>query len=329
MEGIEKKGYVGAMRITEHPVLWAIIILALLVVGALILISLYFYNMAIQRNSKQFLSDNKDLVPTEPTPIPFDGPKWVDGHSPETWHIHSHDGLELVAYYLTAQPPTTKTVVLAHGYSGCGKDMGLLAKYYYEQLGYNVLMPDDRGHGASEGDYIGFGWADRLDYLRWIHKLIENQGEDIQIVLHGISMGGATVMMLSGETLPPQVKVIVEDCGYTSVYDQLAYQLRRMYKMQPFPLLHTTSLLTKLKAGYSFSEASSLKQLEKNKLPMLFIHGVDDTFVPAEMIWTLYNACKTEKDILLVEGASHGMAYITDKATYEQKVSDFIGRFIK
>lgn len=189
-------------------------------------------------------------------------------------------------------------------------------------------MPDDRGHGGSEGDYIGFGWPDRKDYLLWIRKIIEAVGESAQIVLHGISMGGATVMMISGEKLPEQVKVIVEDCGYTSVYDQLLYQLKRIYKLPAFPILPATSLLTRMKAGYHFNEASALKQLDKNKLPTLFIHGSEDTFVPTEMVWRLYEACKTEKEIYIAEGAGHGMAYSTDKAAYEQKVSDFVGRYL-
>lgn len=148
----------------------------------------------------------------------------------------SEDGLELVGYYIPANTITTKTVILAHGYSSKGKDMGGFAAFYYDKLGYNVLMPDDRGHGASKGDYIGFGWPDRKDYLLWIRKIVDKVGEEGQIALHGISMGGATVMMISGEALPEQVKVIIEDCGYTSVYDQLAYQLERMYKLPTFPI---------------------------------------------------------------------------------------------
>lgn len=316
------------MAITMHPVLIGIILAAIIVAGALIGVSYYFYNMAIKRNSKEFLSDNKDLVPDEPTPVEQNGDKWIENQTYETWHISSNDGLKLVGYYKAAAIPTNKMAILAHGYSGSGKDMGSFAKFYYEKLGFNVLMPDDRGHGASEGDYIGFGWPDRKDYLLWIQKGVEKLGEAAQIVLHGISMGGATVMMVSGEALPKQVKAIVEDCGYTSVYDQLAYQLRRLYKLPPFPILHTTSWLTSIKAGYSFAEASSLKQLENNKLPMLFIHGGDDTFVPTEMAMRLFDTCKTEKDIFIVEGASHGMAYRTDEAAYEQKVSHFIKRYI-
>lgn len=108
------------------------------------------------------------------------------------------------------------------------------------------------------------------------------------------------------EDLPPQVKAIIEDCGYTSVDAQLSYQLSRMYHLPSFPLLNTTSLVTKLKAGYSFSEASALEQIKKNKLPILFIHGAEDWFVPVSMVYELYEACPSEKELYIVEGAGHG-----------------------
>jgi fermentation-respiration switch protein FrsA (DUF1100 family) len=336
-----------AMTLNIHPI-WigtgSLIILLLLI---LVAVSYYFYHVAIKRNSKEFLSDNADLaqiqssnstdetvaeallVKVQPTPVEPMGVEWVENQGYETWHLKSDDNLTLVGYYLAAKTPSANTVILAHGYSSQGKDMGSIAKFYYEKLGYNVLMPDDRGHGSSEGDYIGFGWPDRKDYLLWIRKVVEVVGDSAQIVLHGISMGGATVMMVSGEDVPRQVKAIVEDCGYTSVYDQLHYQLKRIYKLPSFPILPATSLLTRLKAGYHFNEASALSQLKKNKLPMLFIHGAEDTFVPTEMVWKLYEACTTEKELYIVAKAGHGMAYATDKQTYEQKVTDFIGRYMK
>lgn len=323
-----------------------IILLVLIVIAVLAVISVYFYNLAIKRGSKDFLSSSGDLVQNDgggekesaidlglqeedvPAALELDGVQWVDSQNPQIWHITTKDGLKLQGYYLPAKSPTANTVILAHGYSSKGKDLGLIARFYYEQFGYNVLMPDDRGHGESEGNYIGFGWVDRNDYLQWIRKTVDTVGEEARIVLHGISMGGATVMMVSGEPLPKQVKAIIEDCGYTSVRDQLAYQLNRLYKLPAFPILQATSLLTKLKAGYSFAEASALRQLARNKLPMLFIHGSDDTFVPTEMVYRLYDACHTEKELYVAEGAGHGLAYSTNKAVYERKVHDFIARYV-
>lgn len=228
----------------ESTVVYLVSILVL-IVGSLIVGSFYFYTLAIKRSVKDFLSNNEDLQPArgnppsnpESTPEEMTGREWLETQNLETWQIASQDGLRLVGYYLPAQTDTTKTVILAHGYTSQGKDMASFARFYHDKLGYNVLMPDARGHGQSEGNYIGFGWPDRKDYLIWIAKCIERVGEEAQIALHGISMGAATVMMVSGEDLPEQVKAIVEDCGYTSVYDQLAYQLKRMYKLPPVPIV--------------------------------------------------------------------------------------------
>lgn len=110
-------------------------------------------------------------------------------------------------------------------------------------------MPDARGHGKSEGDYIGFGWDERKDYLQWINRIIKKDPQS-EIVLHGVSMGAATVMMTSGEKLPDNVKAFVEDCGYSSVKGELGYQLKEMFNLPAFPLIPVTSLVTKVRAGY-------------------------------------------------------------------------------
>jgi len=310
--------------------------------------SFYLYHIGIERKTQDLFSQNMQLTQAlqlreqgqslsvmatveqfDFSQTDKDSQGWTESQTYETWTVISGDGLKLVGYYIPARVSTTKTVILAHGYGGRGMEMGQFAKFYAQNLGYNVLLPDARGHGSSEGDYIGLGWPDRLDYLLWIQKVVDRVGNDAQIALHGLSMGGATVMMLSGEILPEQVKVIVEDSGYTSVYDELAYQLKRVYNLPSFPFISATSLLTDMRAGYNFSEASSLKQVEKNKTPMLFIHGVSDSFVPVEMVWQLYDACQAEKELYLVQGADHGMAFNADQANYQTILSDFLSLFIE
>jgi hypothetical protein len=311
-------------------VLMSLVLLVLFLAGVLVVASLYFYDVAIKRSKKDFLVDNEDLKNPENNQEATQRERWdwLAGQTLELWQITSEEGLNLVGYYLAAGSPTSKTVILAHGYTSQGHDMESFAWFYRDILGFNVLMPDARGHGQSQGDYIGFGWHERKDYVLWIQRIIDKLGDDVQIALHGISMGGATVMMVSGEELPSQVKVIVEDCGYTSAYEELAYQLKRMYKLPPFPILPATSVVAKLRAGYSLYEASALKQVEKTHLPVLFIHGDDDRFVPTEMVYRLYEACQSEKEIYIVQGAGHGHAYGTDRTAYVQKVGDFVGRFI-
>ncbi|WP_308737698.1 alpha/beta hydrolase [Paenibacillus sp. AR247] len=135
--------------------------------------------------------------------------------------------------------------------------------------------------------------------------------------------------MVSGEELPGQVKCIVSDCAYTSVRDILTHQLKQMYKLPPFPLLPATSLMCKLRAGYSFGEASALKQVARTKLPILFIHGDRDTFVPYAMLHRLVDAAVGDKEVYVVQGASHANAYFVDKKEYERRIRQFIGRYIR
>ncbi|RFU61993.1 alpha/beta hydrolase [Peribacillus glennii] len=291
--------------------------------------SFYFYHVAVTRSSKDFLEGNPDLEVTSEMTTAYEGKEWMAKKVFENAMITSNDGLKLKAYYLKAKHPTKKTAIIAHGYASKAKDMGAYAKFYHEKLGFNVLMPDNRGHGESEGDYIGFGWDDRKDYLQWIDYVLGMNGEETEIILHGVSMGGAAVLMASGEKLPQNVKAIVSDCAYTSAEDVLPYRLTRMYNLPGFPILQSTSMLTKVRAGYSFKEASAIKQVAKTDKPVLFIHGRADTFVPVEMAHRLYNNTNSNKKLVLVPDAGHGNAYDADQEGYEKTVAGFLAKYMK
>ncbi|MCJ8012867.1 alpha/beta hydrolase [Paenibacillus sp. KQZ6P-2] len=298
-----------------------LIFIVLVLAGA----SMYFYNVGIRRSKKDFLEEDPALVKLD-HPWEHEG-EWLGSQPVETLHLESADGLTLSGYYIPAEQPSYRTVILVHGYSSQGKEMGAFAKLYHG-MGFHVLMPDNRGHGQSGGSYIGFGWPDRQDIMQWIHYILAKSGPRMQIVLHGVSMGGATVLSTSGEHLPEQVKCIVSDCAYTSVKDILTYQLKQMYKLPPFPLLPATSLVCKLRAGYFFGEGSALKQVAKTHLPILFIHGDQDTFVPYEMVHRLFAVAAGEKELYVVPGAVHANAYFMDKQEYKDRISRFLGRYL-
>nr|WP_154958990.1 alpha/beta hydrolase [Paenibacillus xylanexedens] len=298
-----------------------IIIIPLLWVGGL-----YFFKTAIRRTPKTFLADNPNLkTEVEDELISTVGDlQWLDAQDTKTVTIQSQDGLRLCGIWLPSKNKSAKTVILAHGYSGKGREMAGFARFYAETLGYHVLMPDDRGHGQSEGEVIGFGWLDRKDYVQWIGWVLGHVGLNTDIVLHGISMGGATVLMTGGEELPDQVRAIVSDCAYTSVEEELTFQLKQLYKLPPFPFIPVTSLITRWKAGYSFKEASALKQLAKVNVPVLFIHGEADMFVPTEMVYRLYEVCKSEKELLTIPRAGHGTAFQVDRDKYKAVLGAFL-----
>lgn len=312
-----------------------VLVLSIMSFLALVILGFFFYKLAISRGNKEFLVGDPALATSNPEGGPFNRAKykeeqaaWRAEHQTEKVEIVSADGLHLRGLFIPGKDATHKTMLLVHGYSGDAEEMTTYAKYYYDTYGCNILMPASRGHGESDGEYIGMGWPDRKDYLLWITYLIERIGVESEIALHGVSMGGATVMMISGEQLPPQVKFIVEDCGYSDVQRLFNYQLKRLYKLPAFPLIPITSLITKIQAGFSFKEASSVAQVRKATVPMIFIHGDEDAFVPFEMVYDVYEAASVPKELIIVKGAQHGNSFMVDSATPEQKIRKTIDSYM-
>lgn len=295
--------------------------------------SIFFFELAIKRGQKDFLQRNADLEVAEESMdlyLQGDWLEWVNTQDFERMNVVSRDGLELSGYYLPAGIPTNKVVILTHGYLGNALQMGLFGEFYHDQFGYNIFMPDARAHGKSDGDYYGFGWPDRLDLIDWTKLLVNMLGDDTEVVYHGLSMGAATVLMASAEEeLPVQVKAIVADSPYKSVYQLFSYQMRRMFHLPAFPLLDSTSLLTKMRAGYSFREANVLEEVAKTDVPILYIHGKGDTFVPVEMAVELDEKTNSSTELYLVDGANHGESYAVAPDAYRQKVQQFLGHYVK
>ena len=174
--------------------------------------------------------------------------------------ILGSEGERLHAIYAAAPRPTDRTAVIVHGYTDNAVRMLMIGYLYNRDLGCNILLPDLYYHGQSEGRAIRMGWKDRFDVLRWMDIANDIFGGDTRMVVHGISMGAATTMMVSGEEQQPYVKCFVEDCGYTSVRDQFSKELKEQFGLPAFPLLDAASWLCGLKYGWTFGEASSLEQ---------------------------------------------------------------------
>ena len=252
--------------------------------------------------------------------------KWTKSVTREQVTSRAGDGLKLNGEYALNSTDLHRWVIAVHGYRGNHQHMLGLGSYYGMQ-GYHVLMPDLRGCGESEGNYLTMGWQDRKDMLAWIDWIVSRDPE-ASIVLHGISMGGATVLMTSGEELPSQVKAIVSDCGYTSVWDIFEDELKYLFHLPAFPVLYVGDIVAEVKTGYRFSEASALRQVKNAKVPMLFIHGEKDNFVSTDMVYPLYEACPTEKQILVVQGAGHGSSCYMDPELYYGTVFTFLREYM-
>ena len=243
-------------------------------------------------------------------------------HSDE-W-LMSADGLRLHATWFP-QGECKKIVICFHGYASQGMKDYLGLSGYYLKNGYSMLLVDERAHGESEGKYIGFGCLDRIDALKWINWVLRKCGEDVEILLHGTSMGGATVLMMSSLELPAQVKGIVSDCAFTSPKEVFSHVLKSMYHLPAFPVMNISDFLNKRLAGYGLDECNAAREVKKAKVPILFIHGSGDTFVPYSMCETMYENCASSKKKLIIEGAAHAECYYKDTDAYENALTEFIG----
>ena len=228
--------------------------------------------------------------------------------------VRSHDGLELVGKYYAGQPG--KPVILFfHGYRSTGERDASGGFWYCRERGYSLLMADQRAHGESEGRTITFGIKERYDCLTWIDEILRRFGEDTEILLSGISMGGATVLMASELPLPQQVKGIWADCGFASPEGVLRETIRRRNWPEAvfYPLV---SLSARLFGGFRVEERTALDAVRHAKIPILLIHGEEDRIIPCHMAHALRDACASPVTLLTVPGAAHGVSYYMDKDAY-------------
>ena len=284
------------------------------------------------------------VTPAKDTDCSAEARTWFDEHKQSISHT-AEDGTELLGWEIPADAAAAdggaaeevqalcyprETVgehtyaVVCHGYVGKPADMAKYA-YHFWQMGMTVVMPAARGHERNvDAGLIQMGWQDSADLVGWVRDIVMRDPE-AKIMLFGVSMGGAEVMMASGRNLPDNVCLIVEDCGYSSVWDEFSLQLDNVFGLPSFPLLNAADLACQIRAGYGFVEASATDMLAQTSVPMLFIHGDADAFVPFSMLDVNYNACaSTVKEKLVIENAGHGQASSTDPALYWDTVDGFI-----
>lgn len=306
----------------------------ILSISALLLISIigiggfvgnYFYNLAINPFTSKdmiFGEDDDDSLEVE-----ADANWLLNDSNYNDKYLTTDDNLKLHAYEVKQENKTNKWAIVIHGYTSEGKLLSSKAKHLYN-MGYNILIPDLRGHGTSQGDYIGMGWDDRLDIIDWINYIVDSNSNS-EIALHGTSMGAATVLMVSGENLPSNVKAIIADCGYTSVYDEFKYQLKELFNLPAFPVLNVSDIVTHIRAGYCLNDASAINQVKKSKTPILYIHGDKDDFVPYYMMDELYNATSSKKEKLTIKGGEHANSDLVNPKLYWSTVDEFLEKYIK
>lgn len=277
-----------------------------------------------QDSDKAIIDKNKKEEKTEVK-------KWLEETPQEKLEIKAKDDITLraTAYYnKTENQENHNWVIVAHGYRSKPSWVASIGMHFYKEKGYNVLIPSMRATEESEGKYIGMGWLDKDDIIGWINKIIEKD-KNAKIILHGSSMGAATVLMASGEKLPSNIKAIIADSSYTSVWDIFKSELKARFNLPSFPLMQMFRLIAIIQAKYDIKEASVIDQVKKSNTPTLLIHGDADDFVPVTMEPEIYNAIPVEKDQLIIHGAGHTKSRYREPETYYKKVYEFIDKYQK
>ena len=287
---------------------WIIIILIILILVAYVLIRLSFVRtdkLDENPNWKEYIDANQK------------GREYIYSLKHEDLYIQSFDNLKLHALFVP-NAKQDKTIICVHGYKAKDGlyDFGQSAKFLYS-TGYNILFVDNRSHGYSQGKYIGFGVLDCKDINSWVNYLT-NEYKQETIVLYGISMGAASVLNASA-LVNDKVKGIVEDCGFASGYDEVKYQIKQMYHLPSFPLVQIANLELMLLAKYSLKEKEAYRSIREYKGKLLVIHGGNDHFVCTQDAYKIYENANCDKNILIVEGASHAKSYLKDTKEYEKQ----------
>jgi hypothetical protein len=240
----------------------------------------------------------------------------------EKWSADAPDGRHLAATYYIPAAGGHQWAILVHGYGRDQRYAGDYAEAYLEK-GYKVLTPDLCASGESEGQYITMGVKESAEVALWAAKIKERDPE-AEIVLHGVSMGAATVMLAAGCYDVPGLKAVIEDCGYTSAYEMFTRQLGVIFGLPEYPIMPCVDVVSGIKTGARVSAAAPLKVMPNIKAPVMFIHGTADKLIPPAMMEELYNACRAPKAKFIVEGAGHGDAMKAAPKDYWQAIFNFL-----
>lgn len=293
----------------------------------------YMVNIALDRGEQREVSPKALEVLTGSSDLD-EFLKYIDEQSHNllsadcrTVRLTAKDGTELIAH-LRLAPNPKRTILAMHGWrSGWARDFGMIAEFWH-QNNCNVLYVEQRAQGESGGEYMGFGMLERYDCLDWINWLNQNGFAELPLYLGGVSMGAATVLMSAAFDLPQNVRGIIADCAFTSAQAIWRHVAKNNIRMA-YTGLHAliASDMCKRKIQLGSADFTTLDAMQQSHVPILFIHGTDDHFVPVEMTYENYKACTSEKRLLVVPGADHGMSYFVDKEGYEAAMLNFFKDF--
>lgn len=266
------------------------------------------------------------LIDEEVFKMQTDAARRLEAAPTEAVEIRGFDDITLAGHWYPAENPK-RILVAMHGWrSSWTSDFGIVADFLHEN-GCSVLFAEQRGQNNSGGDHIGFGVIERYDCLDWAQWVIDNKSDKLPVYLCGVSMGATTVLMTGGLKLHENVRGIIADCAFTSPDEIWNHVVNNNLHINYNIYKNLASAIYERKNQYAESSYSTVDALRQCKTPVLFIHGTDDHFVPVEMTYRNYLACASDKRLLIVPGANHGMSCVIDRAGYEAAVKNFWKEF--
>ena len=242
--------------------------------------------------------------------------------------VETQDGYTLIAETFPAEEESHVWILVLHGYTGWKEEMYPFAYWYHEQ-GYQILVPDLRCQGESEGDFIGMGWTDHFDCVLWVNYILSRDA-DARIVIHGQSMGASTALMMAGdERTSNKITAVISDCAYTDAYSMFGDKITEWFYLPPFPIVDTACFVLRMRGGYNLKDASAIDAVVKSRIPTLFIHGSEDDMISVQMSQDLYDAAGGPKELLIVEGAWHAQAQDKDPEAYYGAIAAFLEEYLQ
>ena len=301
---------------------WIFLLILLIII--ILAVIYYFFSIAFVKLNIGNPDDLDDKInkPLEKYKEIIGGGLKYIAQKPHEWvYTVSYDGLRLAARYFDNK--SDKTVILFHGYrSSAARDFSCAIEMY-TKFGFNILLCDQRSHGRSEGRLITFGVKESKDVKTWVEYVTEHYGTE-NILLGGMSMGATTVLLACGLNLPKSVKAVVADCGYTSPVEIMKRVAKKSMKINATLFLPFLNIYCKLLGNFSIYGTDTRNVLKNTEIPIIFVHGADDGFVPCEMSKIAYAANPSNRKLVIIDGADHGLSYLIDKTTVENELKQFI-----
>lgn len=306
-------------------ILRVIFIIVIVLIGAWLGIGYVGFRVAILRGHELDIYDRDSYRGTSWDKYHdeiMEGIRWIESHDRERVEIRSEDGKRLVAR-LTLNPDAKGIALMFHGYRTHPEIDFSASSHVYYNAGNHILHIDQRASGESEGKYIGFGVLESRDCKRWCEYASERFGQDMPIIIAGLSMGASTVLMAAGQNLPENVCGIVADSAFSSPEAIIQKKIHQSYKVNGKLFAKAIGIWSRVIAGYSLTGTSVIDIMKENEIPVLFVHGRADSLVPVWMTEKAIEVCKAPKQVLLIDGAEHGTGYLVENEIYRKMLAEF------